>query len=106
MAAKIRQGDEVIVISGKDKGRRGRVARVYGDGRVVVENANIARKHQKPNPNAGVAGGIIEKEMPLDISNVMVFNPVTQRGDRVGFRALADGRKVRYFKSNNEVLDV
>ena len=106
MAAKIRQGDEVIVISGKEKGRRGRVARVYSDRRVVVENVNIARKHQKPNPNAGVAGGIIEKEMPLDISNVMVFNPVTQRGDRVGFRKLEDGRKVRYFKSNNEVLDV
>ena len=105
MAAKIRQGDEVIVISGKDKGRRGRVARVYSDRRVVVENINIAHKHQKPNPNAGVAGGIIEKEMPLDISNVMVFNPVTQRGDRVGFRTLADGRKVRYFKSNDEVLD-
>ncbi|MYJ96883.1 MAG: 50S ribosomal protein L24, partial [Proteobacteria bacterium] len=94
------------VISGREKGRRGRVARVYGDRRVVVENVNIARKHQKPNPNAGVAGGIIEKEMPLDISNVMVFNPVTQRGDRVGFRRLEDGRKVRYFKSNNEVLDV
>ena len=105
MAAKIRQGDEVIVISDKDKGRRGRVARVYSDRRVVVENINIAHKHQKPNPNAGVAGGIIEKEMPLDISNVMVFNPVTQRGDRVGFRTLADGRKVRYFKSNDEVLD-
>ena len=105
MAAKIRQGDEVIVIAGKDKGRRGRVARVFGDGRVVVENINIARKHQKPNPNAGVAGGIIEKEMPLSASNVMVFNPVTQRGDRVGFRRLEDGRKVRYLKSNNEVLD-
>ena len=105
MAAKIRQGDEVIVIAGKDKGRRGRVARVYGGGRVVVENINIARKHQKPNPNAGVAGGIIEKEMPLDISNVKIFNPVTQRGDRVGFRRLQDGRKVRYLKSNGEVLD-
>lgn len=105
MAAKIRQGDEVIVIAGKDKGRRGRVARVFGDGRVVVENINIARKHQKPNPNAGVAGGIIEKEMPLSISNVMVFNPVTNRGDRVGFRKLEDGRKVRYLKSNDEVLD-
>lgn len=105
MAARIRQGDEVIVIAGKDKGRRGRVARVFGDGRVVVENINIARKHQKPNPNAGVAGGIIEKEMPLDISNVKIFNPVTQRGDRVGFRRLQDGRKVRYLKSNGEVLD-
>ncbi len=105
MAARIRQGDEVIVIAGKDKGRRGRVARVYPGHRVVVENVNIARKHQKPNPNAGVPGGIIEKEMPLDMSNVMLFNPVTQQGDRVGFRTLEDGRKVRYFKSNNEVLD-
>ena len=103
--AKIRQGDEVIVISGKDKGRRGRVVRLFGDRRVVVENINIARKHQKPNPNAGVPGGIIEKEMPLNISNVMVFNPVTQRGDRVGYRRLEDGRKVRFFKSNDEVLD-
>ena len=93
------------MVAGKDKGRRGRVARVYADRRVVVENVNIARKHQKPNPNAGVPGGIIEKEMPLDISNVMVFNPGTQRGDRVGFRTLGDGRKVRYFKSNSEVLD-
>ncbi len=103
--AKIRQGDEVIVISGKDKGRRGRVARIVGDRRVVVENINIARKHQKPNPNAGVPGGIIEKEMPLELSNVMIFNPVTQRGDRVGYRRLEDGRKVRFFKSNDEVLD-
>ncbi len=103
--AKIRQGDEVIVISGKDKGRRGRVVRLFGDRRVVVENINIARKHQKPNPNAGVPGGIIEKEMPLNISNVMVFNPVTQRGDRVGYRRLEDGQKVRFFKSNDEVLD-
>ena len=103
--AKIRQGDEVIVISGKDKGRRGRVVRLFGDRRVVVENINIARKHQKPNPNAGVPGGIIEKEMPLNISNVMVFNPVTQRGDRVGYRRLEDGRKVRFFRSNDEVLD-
>ena len=105
MAKKIRQGDEVIVIAGKDKGRRGRVARVRSDGRVVVENVNIARKHQKPNPNAGVPGGIIEMEMPINVSNVMVFNPVTQRGDRVGFKTLEDGRKVRYFKSNDEVLD-
>jgi len=103
--ARIRQGDEVIVIAGKDKGRRGTVVRVYTDQRVLVESVNIARKHQKPNPNAGVPGGIIEKEMPLDISNVMLFNPTTQKGDRVGYRHLEDGRKVRYFKSNNEVLD-
>ena len=103
--AKIRQGDEVIVIAGKDKGRRGTVTRVYKDERVLVESVNVARKHQKPNPNAGVPGGIIEKEMPLDISNVMLFNPTTQKGDRVGYRRLEDGKKVRFFKSNNEVLD-
>jgi len=102
---RIKQGDEVIVVTGKDKGRRGTVLRVYGDGRVVVENVNVARKHQKPNPNAGVPGGIIEKETPLDGSNVMLFNPATEKGDRVGIRLLEDGRKVRYFRSNNEVLD-
>ena len=102
---KIRQGDEVVVIAGKDKGRRGTVIRIYEDERVLVENINVARKHQKPNPNAGVAGGIIEKEMPLDISNVMIYNAAADKGDRVGFRQLEDGRKVRYFKSNNEVLD-
>lgn len=103
--AKIRQGDEVIVIAGKDKGRRGTVVRVYDDGRALVENVNVARKHQKANPNAGVPGGIIEKEMPVDISNVMLFNPATNKGDRVGYKHLEDGRKVRYFKSNKEVLD-
>ena len=102
---RLKKGDEVIVIAGKDKGRRGSVLRVYGDGRVLVENVNVARKHQRPNPNAGVAGGIIEKEMPFDGSNVMLFNPTTNKGDRVGFRLLTDGRKVRYFKSNDEVLD-
>ena len=102
---RIRQGDEVVVITGKDKGRRGNVIRVYDDDRVLVEGVNVARKHQKPNPNAGVPGGIIEKEMPLDTSNVMVYNPSAGKGDRVGIRSLADGRRVRYFKSNNEVLD-
>ncbi len=102
---KIRQGDEVIVITGKDRGRRGTVIRMYDDGRVLVEGVNIARKHQKPNPNAGIPGGIIDKEMPLDISNVMLFNPMSQKGDRVGFKLLEDGTKVRYFKSNNEVVD-
>lgn len=102
---RIRQGDEVIVISGKDKGRRGAVTRVLDDGRVVVENLNVVKKHQKPNPNAGVPGGIIEKEAPIDSSNVMLFNEATGKGDRVGFRKLEDGRKVRYFKSNGEVLD-
>jgi large subunit ribosomal protein L24 len=102
---RIRKGDEVIVIAGKDKGRRGSVVRVFSDGRVLVENVNVAHKHQRPNPQAGVAGGIIEKEIPLHASNVMVFNPTTKKGDRIGFRQLADGRKVRYFKSNDEVLD-
>jgi large subunit ribosomal protein L24 len=102
---RLRRGDEVIVVAGKDKGRRGSVLRVYDDGRVLVENVNIARKHQKPNPNAGVPGGIIEKESPLDASNVMIYNPATEKGDRIGFRILENGQKVRYFKSNNEVLD-
>jgi large subunit ribosomal protein L24 len=103
--ARIRKGDEVVVIAGKDKGRRGSVLRVYDDGRVLVENVNMAKKHQRGNPQAGQPGGIISKEMPVDISNVMVFNPHTDKGGRVGFRKLADGKKVRYFKSNNEVVD-
>lgn len=102
---RIRQGDEVIVIAGKDKGRRGNVTRVLDNGRVLVENINLVKKHQKPNPNAGVPGGIIEKEAPLDISNVMLFNSATGKGDRVGVKSLADGRRVRYFKSNGEVVD-
>lgn len=102
---RLRQGDEVVVVAGKDKGRRGSVLRVYDDGRVLVENVNVARKHQKPNPNAGVPGGIVEKECPLDASNVMIYNPATEKGDRIGFRILENGQKVRYFKSNNEVLD-
>jgi large subunit ribosomal protein L24 len=102
---KIKQGDDVIVIAGKDKGRRGNVLKVYADARVLVENVNIAKKHQRPNPNAGVAGGIVEKEMPIDISNVMIYNPSANKGDRVGIRTLENGNKVRYFKSNGEVLD-
>jgi large subunit ribosomal protein L24 len=103
--ARIKKGDEVVVIAGKDKGRRGAVVRIYDDGRVLVENVNIVKKHQKGNPQAGQPGGIISKEMPVDISNVMVLNPQTDKGDRIGFKTLADGKKVRYFKSNNEVLD-
>jgi large subunit ribosomal protein L24 len=101
----IRKGDEVIVISGKDKGRRGSVLRVDGD-RVVVEGVNVVKKHQKPNPGKNVAGGIIEKEMSLHLSNVMLFNPVTKKGDRVGVKALEDGRRVRVFRSSNEVVDI
>ena len=103
--ARIRKGDEVIVIAGRDKGRRGSVLRVFDDERLLVENINVVKKHQKPNPNAGIQGGIIEKEMPLHVSNVMLFNPATGKGDRVGVKQLEDGRRVRFFKSNKEVLD-
>ena len=103
---KIKKGDEIVVIAGRDKGRRGTVLNVLDNGRVLVEGVNVAKKHQKPNPNAGVQGGIIDMEMPLNQSNVMLFNPITEKGDRVGIKALEDGRKVRFFKSNNEVVDV
>ncbi len=102
---KIRKGDEVIVISGKDNGRRGKVSKVLSNGKVLVQGINIAKKHQKGNPNAGIAGGIIDKELPIDVSNVMVVNPATGKGDRIGIKALEDGKKIRYFKSNNEVVD-
>jgi large subunit ribosomal protein L24 len=103
---RIRQGDEVIVTTGKYKGRRGKVVRVMPSDRVVVENINLVKKHQKPNPMRGVAGGIIEKEAPLHASNLMLYNPRTGKGDRIGVRTLEDGRKVRYFKSDDEVVDV
>lgn len=103
---RIRKGDQVVVISGKDKGRQGTVLNVYADDRVLVETVNMAKKHTKGNPMQGVQGGIVEKEMPLHISNIMLFNPMTNKGDRVGFKVLEDGRKVRYFKSNGEVVDV
>jgi large subunit ribosomal protein L24 len=102
---RIKKGDEVIVIAGKDKGRRGNVSRVLPGGKLVVEGVNVARKHQKPNPQANQPGGIIEKEIPIESSNVMLFNATTGKGDRVGTRRLQDGRKVRYFKSNGEVVD-
>lgn len=100
---KIRKGDEVVVLTGKDKGKRGAVLRV-GDGAVVVEGVNRVKKHTKPNPIKGQVGGIVEKEMPLDVSNVALFNPATQKADRVGFKVLEDGKKVRVFKSNGEVV--
>lgn len=103
---RIRKGDQVVVISGKDKGRKGTVLNVVADDRILVESINMVKKHAKPNPMQGIEGGIVEQEMPLDISNVMLFNPVTNKGDRVGFKILEDGRKVRYFKSNGEVVDV
>jgi len=103
---RLRKGDQVIVISGKDKGRQGTVLKVMDDDRVLVEQINMVKKHTKPNPMQGVEGGIVDKEMPLHVSNVMLFNPVANKGDRVGFKVLEDGRKVRYFKSNGEVVDV
>lgn len=103
---KIRKGDQVVVITGRNKGRRGAVIEVLADDRLRVEGLNMVKKHQKPNPQAGVQGGIVEREAPLHISNVLVFNPSTQKGDRVGFKKLADGKKVRIFKSNKEVVDV
>ncbi len=103
---KIKKGDEVIVLTGKDKGSRGTVKQLLENDRVIVEGINIAKKHQKPVPQQGIAGGIIEKEMPIHVSNVAVYNPQTEKADRVGFRTLEDGRKVRYFKATNEVIDV
>ena len=103
---KIRKGDEIIVNTGKDKGRRGTVLQVFDDGRVLVEGINIAKKHVKPNPNAGEQGGIRDQAMPLDISNVLVFNPKTKKGERVGFRVEDDGSKVRVFRVGGEVVDI
>lgn len=103
---KIKKGDDVIIIAGKDKGKRGSVTRVLPEGRLIIEGANMIKRHTKPNPNAGQAGGIVEKEASLDGSNVAIFNTATGKADRIGFRTLEDGRKVRYFKSTKEVLDV
>lgn len=103
---KIRKGDEVVVLVGKDKGKRGTVLRVVADSRVIVENINMAKKHARGNPQKGEPGGILDKEMPMDLSNVALYNPGTSKADRVGFKILEDGRKVRFFKSNGEVVDI
>ncbi len=106
---RIRKGDEIVVITGRDKGRRGKVSTVQADGKLVVEGINVVKKHQKPNPNAGVSGGIVEKEMPIQSSNVLLWNAKASKGDRVGFRFEGEGdkkRKVRYFKSNKESVDL
>jgi large subunit ribosomal protein L24 len=102
---KIRKGDEVIVIAGRDKGRRGTVIKVLENDRVLVENVNMVKRHTRPNPQKGMQGGIVEKEASLHFSNVLLWNPIAKQGDRVGIRTLADGRRVRYFKSNDEVVD-
>lgn len=103
---RIKKGDEVIVIAGRDKGKRGNVLRVLDNERLIVENVNIIKRHTRANPQAGMAGGILEKEASIHASNVMLYNAQAGKGDRVGIRTLDDGRKVRYFKSTNEVVDV
>jgi large subunit ribosomal protein L24 len=103
---KIKKGDDVVVRTGKDKGKSGRVTQILKDNKILVEGLNQAKKNQKPNPNAGITGGIIVKDMPINISNVGLYNPTTKKPDRVGFRFLEDGKKVRFFKSTNEIVDV
>jgi large subunit ribosomal protein L24 len=103
MAAKIRKNDEVIVLAGKDKGKRGKVLSVLASGKVIVEGVNLIKKHQKPNPHLQVQGGIVEKEAAIDVSNVAIYNASTGKADRVGFK-IEDGKKVRVFKSSNEVI--
>jgi large subunit ribosomal protein L24 len=102
---KIRKGDDIIVIAGRDKGKRGTVLKVVDARHVVVEGVNRVKKHQRPNPMKGVTGGIADKDMPIDVSNVALFNPQTKKADRVGFKLMEGGRKVRVFKSNGEMVD-
>ncbi|HWU69902.1 MAG TPA: 50S ribosomal protein L24 [Pseudoxanthomonas sp.] len=104
MANRIKKGDQVVVIAGKDKGKQGDVVRVDGD-RVVVSNVNVVKRHTKPNPQAGIAGGVVEREASIHISNVQIFNPASGKGERVGFKVLEDGRKLRVFRSSGEALD-
>ena len=104
MANRIKKGDQVVVTTGKDKGKQGEVIRVDGD-RVVVSNINLVKRHTKPNPQAGVAGGVVEREASIHISNVMPFNPATGKGERIGFKVLEDGRKLRVFRSSGEAID-
>lgn len=104
---KIKKGDDIIVIAGKDKGKRGKVIRVFPEKlRAIVEGVNLVKKHVRPNPQAGIQGGVVTKEASIHISNIALYNPLTQKADRVGFKVLEDGRKVRYFKSNKEIVDV
>ncbi|MEI6145079.1 MAG: 50S ribosomal protein L24 [Methylococcales bacterium] len=104
--AKIKKGDDVIIRTGKDKGKSGRVVQILKGDKVLVEGINQVKKNQKPNPNAGISGGIIVKDMPINISNIGLYNPETKKADRIGYKFLEDGKKVRYFKSTNEVVDV
>lgn len=102
---KIKKGDDVVVRTGKDKGKSGRVTQVLKDNKILVEGINQVKKNQKANPNAGITGGIITKDMPINVSNVGIYNPTTKKPDRVGFRVLENGKKVRFFKSTNEIVD-
>lgn len=102
---KIRKGDDIIVLTGRDRTKRGTVLRIVDADHLLIEGVNRVKKHQRPNPTKGVTGGIIDKEMPIHVSNVALFNPVTKKADRIGIRQLEDGRRVRYFKSNGEVVD-
>ena len=104
--SKIRKGDDVVVLSGRDKGKRGTVLQIIENNRILVDNVNVIKKHVKPNPNRGETGGIIEREAPIQISNVALFTPNTNKADRVGYKVLEDGRKVRVFKSDGEVADI
>ena len=106
MMQKIRKGDDVIVIAGRDKGKRGTVAQRLNERQLMVDGINVVKKHTRPNPMKGVTGGIVDKSMPIDQSNVMLYNPATGKGDRVGFKLLDDGKKVRVFKSNGEQVKV
>lgn len=103
---KVKKGDDVVVTTGRDKGKRGTVLRMVGDAKLIVEGVNLVKRHTKPNPQAGQPGGIVEKESAIHVSNVALYNPAAGRGDRVGFKVLEDGRKVRVFKSNGETVDV
>lgn len=102
---KIKRDDDVIVLTGRDKGKRGKVNQVLSDGKLIVSGIQMIKKHQKPNPQAGVAGGIIEKEASIQASNVAIYNPSTKKADRVGFKILEDGKKIRIFKSNGAAVD-
>jgi len=103
---KLKKGDSVIIIAGKDKGKKGEILKIIEPDKLVISNINLAKKHVKPNPNKQETGGILEREMPMHISNIMILNPLTKKGDKIGFKKLEDGKKVRIYKSNQEVIDI
>ncbi|MBN2689990.1 MAG: 50S ribosomal protein L24 [Gammaproteobacteria bacterium] len=105
MACKIKKNDMVVLLAGKSKGQQGKVLKILSEKKILVEGANLVKKHVKPNPQLNQQGGIMEREAPVDISNVAIYNPITKKADRVGFKVLDDGRKARYFKSNGELID-